>query len=1188
MQNLASSLTQQAIQNLHAARSRQSHHNRRSQRRSNIPFLSALVTLLAAVLMLVPAVQRSRAQGITGSITGTVTDPSGAVVSGAKVTIREVDTNATRTIQTSEAGTFTVTQLPPGHYSVKVDKSGFKTYEQSGITLVIDQLAQINAQLSVGSEAQNIEVTSTGPVIQTEDSSVGQVIDSQSIQNTPLNGRLSVMGLIALSPGVQGVGAQDQLAVRGMTYAVGTGSRNAYGGLGSTLDGVVNKEVTLQRAEPEIPSLDALSQFKVLTTGAPAEFNEPSQVIVVTNSGTNRFHGELLEYNRSKGTSAKSYFGGSLPRPAYERNEFGGNFAGPILLPGYNGKDRSFFFVAFEGFRLSQSASVNSQEPTLKMRSGDFSEFLDANGDGNCTQTNSSGVNPGYYCIYDPSTGQKFPGNIIPNFSSRFNSVSSQLLNLLYPQPTTSGTGTNTFQLVPYTSNAKRTSLRIDHKISDKDQIRGTFLEALYGPNPDVGASSLQGGFSGDGEHNTNTILGWTHTFSPTLLIDTYASYFHLPIYRTPQNVGTKWESIIPGLSPQLIEGAPQISMTNITTVSEQGSKDLEQAIQANTAVTKVLARHTIKAGFSYIFDNHWNESAVSPQRGSFSFNGQYTGDPGTPPAYEKSGIAFADFVLGLPATTGQGTPGTFITRNISSQYAAYVQDDWKATPKLTINAGLRYDLQWFEPGPYGEFSLYVPSLAKVIVFGSSYPAGAISSYVNSLQASNLIALSSNSSVASNPFSFLGRPNKNFAPRFGFAYQAMPNTVLRGAFGVYFNLLPASYMGNMFGTLPFEASESFTNSKAYASAFTMSNPFSATGSFSANPSVNAEHPLVTPYTEEYNLAVEHQFPKAIDIRIGYVGQHNLKQNNYGGSGNYAPNINLADPPVVGSTAQSTNLHQPFASIPYTLDPIFHSTMNSLQIGVHKQYTRGLAFGAEYQWTRVLGTENVEDPSGLHPQDSYGPVGGITPQVLQVSYSYLLPFGRGHSLFGTAGDVTDKFISGWQISGITDAQTGQPFSVSYSAPGSPVGQVSGRANRVSGVPLYPSNKTRAEWFNPAAFTAPPCYNSVETGSPTVNCQAVYLAGQAASVPTHATYGTSGYDMLRGPRFQDWDMSLQKNIPWHDHYNLQLRADSFNVFNHPNFGTPNSSITNSNVGTITGISGTPSYEQRTIEFAAKFNF
>lgn len=1122
--------------------------------------LSALLGCLLVLITLAVA-PSAHAQGITGSITGTVTDSSGAVVPGATVTVQQVETNALKIVTTSDAGTYTVTQLQPGHYNVKVEKGGFKAQEQKGITLVIDQTAVINAQLTVGSQEESVEVTSLGAVIQTEDSSVGQVIDSQAIQNTPLNGRLSVMGLIALSPGVQGVGAQDQLAVRGMTYAVGTGSRNAYGGLGSTLDGVVNKEVTLQRAEPEVPSIDALSQFKVLTTGAPAEFNEPSQVIIVTASGTNKYHGELLEYNRSKGTSAKPYFGGGKPRPPYERNEFGGNFAGPIRLPGYNGKDRSFFFVAWEGFRLSQSASVNSQEPTALERQGIFTEFSQP--------------------VIDPSTGTAFSGQQIQ--SNRQNAVSLQLLKLLYPNPTQSGTGTNTFELVPYTSVAKRFSLRLDHKISDKDQIRATFMEALYGPNPDVGASSLQGGFSGDGEHNTNTILGWTHTISPTLLVDTYVSYFHLPIYRTPQNYQTKWESIIPGLSSQLIEGAPQISITNITSVAEQGSKDLEQVIQANTAVTKVLSRHTIKTGFGYLYDNHWNEGATSPQRGQFVFNGQYT--QGTQTASSGAPWAFADFLLGLPATTAQGTPGTFITRNTSHQWAAFVQDDWKPLPKLTINLGIRYDLQWFTPGPYGEASLYVPSMNKVVVFGSSYPTQAIPYYVNTLTASNLMTLSSSVGISNNPFAFLGRPDKNFAPRLGFAYQLVPNTVLRGAFGIYFNLLPASYVGSLFGTLPFVATQNFTNSKTYASAFTMSNPFSAAGTYSPNPSVNAEHALVTPYTEEYNLAIEHQFRGGFDIRVGYVGQHNVKQNNYGGGGNYAPNINLADPPIVGSTVQSTNLHQPFASIPYNMDPIFHSNMNSLQAGVHKQYTHGFAFGVEYQWTRVLGTENLEDPSGQHPQDSYGPVGGITPQVLQVNYSYALPMGRGKLLFGSASDVLDKFIGGWQLSGITNFQSGQPFSVTCSASGTPQGQVCGRANRNPGVSLYPTSQSKAQWFNPLAFSVPQCYNSITTGT---NCLNVYNAGVAAGVTTYDPYGNSGYNMLRGPKFQDWDMSLQKNIKWMEHYNLQLRADSFNIFNHPNFGTPNANISNSNVGTITGTSGTPSYEQRTIEFAAKFNF
>jgi hypothetical protein len=1122
---------------------------------------SALLSLLVLVLMLA---QGAFAQGVTGSITGTVTDSTGAAIPDATVTIRNTATNSVHTVKTSEVGSYTVPQLPPGQYTVQVDKVTFKSYKQSAITLSIDQVAQVDAQLTVGATNEVVEVTSTEPVIQTSTSSVGSVIDSQAILNTPLNGRLGINGLVALAPGVQGAGAQDQLDTRGVTASVGTGSRSSYGGLGSTLDGVTNQEVTLQRGEGEVPSLDAIAEFKILTTGAPAEFNQPAQIIVASASGTNGLHGGGFEYNRSKGTSAKTYFGGALPRPAYQRNEYGGNLSGPIFIPRlYNGRDKSFFFLAYEGFHLTQSYSDNTTEPTALEREGNFSEFLAG---GICAPSATTST-----YIYNPATGQPFAGNII---TSTLNPVDLQLLKLLYPNPTTSGCGTNTYELVQETSNASRFSVRLDHKLSEKDQLRFTYLRAFYGPSPTNGNNSLQGGNALDGEHNQNFIIGWTHTFSPTLLLDVTGSYFHLPIYRTPQNYKTDFSSIIPGLGTELIEGAPQITITNIQSVSESGSHDLEQDAQLVTSITKVLSKHTLKAGFSYLFNDHWNDSAETPQRGSFNFNGQYTTSPTALTGGNKSGIAFADFMLGTPVSTGNAAPNNYIVRNLSSQYGMYLQDDWKALPNLTINAGLRYDLQWFQGNPYGNESLYIPSLGKVVVFGKSYPSTAIPSLLTSIP----ITLSSQAGLPNSAFGYLGQDKHNFAPRFGFAYEPVHNTVIRGAFGLYFALLPSNYVDTApFGTLPFVSSETYSNSTTTTPAFTMSNPFSATGAFTANPSVSAQAKTTTPYTEEYNLAIEHQLPKGVDVRIGYVGQHNLKQNNYGGSGNYSPNINLPSQPVLttgSTTVQSTYLVQPFSTISYNMAPIFHSSMNSLQIGVHKQYSQGLAFGAEYQWTRVLGTENLQNPSGATPNDSYGPIAGLTPQVLTVNYSYLLPFGKGKTFLGGAGNLVDKIVSGWQISGISTFQTGQPFSVTYSALGSYTlnnvvykNLVSGRASLVPGQPLYPSHKTKAEWFNPAAFTAPT---------------------NAAGIPGGA-YGNSGYDMLRGPGFQDWDMNLEKNIVFAGRYKVQLRADSFNIFNHPNLGTPNASISNSSsVGTITSISSTPSYEQRTVEFAAKFSF
>jgi hypothetical protein len=365
------------------------------------------------------------------------------------------------------------------------------------------------------------------------------------------------------------------------------------------------------------------------------------------------------------------------------------------------------------------------------------------------------------------------------------------------------------------------------------------------------------------------------------------------------------------------------------------------------------------------------------------------------------------------------------------------------------------------------------------------------------------------------------------------------------------------------------ASLSFTNVTPYnpATTFTMSSPFNGSGNAGGRPGANAMHPLVTPYTEEYNLALEHQFGGGLDVRVGYVGQHNLKQNNASGNGTFAPNLNFADPFDITKSAAAQAPFPLLGTINYAVDPLFHSIMNSLQVGVHKQYSRGIAFGAEYQWTRVLGTENLEDPSGKYPRDSYGNIGGITPNVLQLNYSYALPMGKGKWFFPNAGPFANKVVGGWEISGVVDAQSGQPFSVSYSAPTNPnPGTVSGRANVVPGASLYPAKKTRTLWFNPSAFTAPKDAN-----------------GNVGGV-----YGTSGYDMLYGPRFQSWDMNLKKNVAWGDHYNVQLRADAFNIFNHPNFTTPNANISNSNVGTVTGISGTPSYEARTMEFAVKFNF
>ncbi len=1059
--------------------------------------------------------------GTTASVSGSVTDKSGASLPNAAITIHNTDTGIDRTTQTSANGSYSVSQLQPGRYSLSVTEAGFKTFQQQNITLTIGQIAEVNAQMEVGAQQEQVTVSAGAPAIQTEDASIGLVIDSATITDTPLNGRLGINGLLALAPGVQAAGSQDQIPVYGLTPAINSNSRNAYGAVGFELDGGVNMNIGLQRPLGEVPPLDGIAEFKVITTNAPAEYNQPAQIIVVSKGGANAFHGTLLEFNRVAATAAKYYFAGALPKPKFIRNEFGGNFSGPIRLPHlYDGRDRSFFFFNYEGFRLKQANNLNSQVPTVKERGGDFSEFPTL-------------------VLKDPLTGLPFPGNVIP--ANRINTVDQQLQNVLYPLPTAAGTGVNAFEVVPFAQGVNRYSFRLDHKASDKNQFRATYIAGLYGPNPSTGATSRFGGMAGIGERNMNTVLGWTHIFSPTLVGDLTAAYLHLPVYRTPQNVGTDFSAIIPGLGPEVIQGAPQLAISNIVTVAEQGSRVLGQDIQLIGNLNKTAGRHNIKIGFSYLHDSTANLIAAVPQRGAYNFNGQYSGN------------AYADFLLGYPSTTQKPTPNTQKLLNVSHQAGVFIQDDWRATQRLTLNLGLRYDMQHIDDSPYGNNALYVPDLKKIVIFGSNYPPANSPQPVIPGFLSLPIVFASAVNLPSSLFDYLGQPDKNVAPRFGFAYQALPKSVLRGGFGLFYNLVGEyNIQASAFENIPYFGVQTFSQ-PAGAPTLTMYAPFGGTGAFASNPNVSAQAKTAVPYAEQYNLAVEQQVGRTMSVRVGYVGQLTLKQNNSssGGQANTTPDLN--QPAPAAGPVQPRRPVQPFASIYLTQDPIFHTDSNALQVGAHKRFEGGFQLNAEYEYIHVLGTESFVNP--MNTGDSYGNIGGLAPQSLNVSYSYVLPFGRNRRFFANSNKVVDHLIDGFEFSGITQYQAGQPFSVGYNT--SVQGSYNSRADRVNGVPLYPADKTKTQFFNPAAFSAPAPF----------------------------TFGNSAYNLLHGPRYQEWDMSLAKNTNITEHTRLQVRVDAFNVFNHPNFANPSATLSNaSTFGRITSTTGEP----RTMALGAKLQF
>jgi Carboxypeptidase regulatory-like domain/TonB dependent receptor len=1060
--------------------------------------MCATVALLASLAL---------GQEVTATLTGVVTDPSGAAVSGANVVATNLDTTISSSTNTGSSGGYVITLLRPGRYKITVSQPGFKTFEQTGINLEVNQRARVDVPLSVGQLTDRIEISGEPPIIETEDSAVGKVIDNQSITQLPLNGRVNIMGLMALAPGIQNAGAQDQVPYYGITPQVAGGSTT--GSVAFTLDGITNQLTWIERGLVEYPPLDGLQEFKVITSGASAEFGKANQVVVVSKSGNNELHGELYEYNRNREFTAKNFFAESLPNPAYNRNEYGGNFGGPIVIPHvYNGRNRSFFFMNYEGFNLVQASTVSQAVPTVAERAGNFA---------------------GLPAITDPYTGAPFPGNVIP--STRINPVDVRL-GQLYPLPNTAGTGAagtgvNLVQNIGYQSGVQRGSFRIDHHISDQTQLAFSYLQENVGPNPSIGPVSTFGGLAGIGEHLILPVLSLNHVFSPTVVSETRIGYQHQRIFRIPQNYNLGTNNIIPGLPFQPIDGAPQITITGIVSMSEAGSSDLQQDINFVENLSVVKGSHSFKMGFNYEFTTHYNIAAESPQRGAYAFNGQYSGN------------SVADFVLGYPTSTQLPTPAALIGKFVANRYNFYFLDDWKVTPKLTVNLGLRYELQVIRPEIHGDAALYIPGQNQIAVFANSYPSGAIPAAISAYP----VTLSKNLGLPTNLMSYIGQDPNNFAPRVGLAYSLTPHTVFRSGFGVYYNVLTLNYTQAAQTNIPFLVVGTYEQPAGKIPGFTMSNPFPGSASVPANPNAQAYQHTSTPYNLQWNGTVEHQLKGGVGLRASYVGQRNVGQ--FG-----TPNINQPLPSP--GPVQPNRPYQPFATISLNDDPIFQSTTHQLQGGVEKRYNNGLLVTAQYSFTRALGTETYMNPTNYN--DSRGPLSALRKNVLVTSYVYDLPFGTGRPFLSHLSPAANYIIGGWQISGLVQALSGLPFSPSFDT--TVQGSVGGRPNLILGVPLYPSNRSINNYFNPAAF----------------------------AMPANYTYGNAGYDILWGPGQYTWDMGLSKRIKLIERAMLELRVDAFSVFNHPTFSNPASDISvTSTVGRITSAGG-----NRTVQIGAKLTF
>jgi hypothetical protein len=1035
------------------------------------------------------------AQSNSAVILGVVNDSSGAAIAGAKVTVANQGTSISTTATTTAEGQYTVTNLEPGIYRVTATAPGFAEKSIRDITIFVNQTVRVDVGLEVGSVATRTEVQATAPVVQSETSSIGQVVDSRQVTKMPLDGRGSLNGLLALAPGVMTTG-QNPLISGGVWF----GSTNL------TIDGVSDIDTGNERLGPVVPSLESVEEFKVIANGASAEFGRGgAQVLVETKSGTNQFHGSLFEFNRNAVLAAKNFFATSLPKPAFNRNEYGASLGGPIV------HNKLFFFAAFEGLNRVISGTNITAQPSDAIKSGNFA---------------------GLATITDPAAGAPFPGNQIP--MGRISPVAQGLLKFAsepnLPGTAAGGLGNNFVYNTPTRETNDRYSGRLDYQLSAKDKITGRYYFAGDGPYQSGvgGATDKYGNWGGFGASSHNAGASYSRILTPTIINEVRVGFLQINYYRTPQNNSFDPTTLIPGLIPPVpgLGGVPTVTITGFAGFFDQpGSGDRQRSYEFSDNLSWVRGRHSMKVGGSFQRVSAFNFQNPAPARGSFAFDGRYTGQ------------SFADFLLGDTNATSRTTEN-LQTEPRNNRAALFAQDDWTVSSKLTLNLGVRWNYEGvFENGfGAGNLANFYPATGRIVVLKGT---------PNPLFAG--LPIVSGQSLGLDSSNYQQRRWKQFEPRIGFAYRPFGNSnfVVRGSYGIFHNVI-GGYIGytGLPNNPPFQTVQTFAALPGNVPSLTFANPFPGTPTIPANATINAVAANRTNGNmQQWNFTLEGAVAKNTAVRISYLGNkgtHIDRQDN------------LNDPGPGPGVVQVRRRYQPFGTINY-YESGANTFLSQIQVGVVRRVAAGLSFQAEYQFNKSLS----EQPYGIGaPTDvfnarlDWGNADSIRTHYATINFTYELPFGKGRQY--TLSGVADKILGGWQLASIASLGTGQPFSVTFNS--TVVGWPSSRADIVGN----PNGAgTIYQWFNPAAY----------------------------AVPAPFAFGNSARNSLWGPGIINWDQAVYKRFGITDRINLEFRAEFFNIMNHANFDVPAANISvPAQVGRITNITNTP----RDIQFGMRLAF
>jgi Carboxypeptidase regulatory-like domain/TonB dependent receptor len=1192
----------------------------------------SLIFALLLLAFLVPA----WAQKDTGAIVGTVRDTTGAVIVDAAVEVTDVERGETFTTTTNQSGEFVASPLHVGRYKVTVAKAGFKKAVSQTVDLNVQDRVAVNIALQVGQISEEMIVNATAPLLETETSELGQVVDQKRVSNLPLNGRnFAQLALLSTGTAPSEPGARDE---GGYGFSA-NGARSLQNNF--LLDGVDNNSNLpdlLNETNFVIqPPVEALQEFKVQTNAYSAEFGRGNGAIVnaVIKSGTNQIHGSAWEFLRNNKLDGRNYFDNpALPVPQYQQNQFGATFGGPIDIPHvYNGRNRSFFFADYEGYRVRQAQTQTAFVPPTAWRTGDFSSLIDYT---TVTGTDCNGISTYAGEIFDARLAQSTCGvpfqyaggkpiNIIPATPVVAGGGSLDPLALrlaaLYPAagPIDPNTGNNFLANPVRRETRNNFDARVDQKFSDKDNAfvrfsienQPSFIPGTFGGLADGG-----GFFSGDENFSYRSVaISETHVFRPDLINEFRLGYNRVNAQRLELNADTN-VSASPGIdfpgvpySPG-IGGLPQLVFSDVATLGSPTflpSRELQNSYTLSENLTWVRGRHTWKYG-TEIRHEEFTIFQPAAARGTLNFDSTFTDNPAD---IGSGGTGFASFMAGL--TSGGSINNLHNVDYFRNTYAFYAQDDWKVTPNLVLNLGLRYELFGTVSERFndtGNFDLSDPTNPTIIV-----PKG---------QTAQLTPFISQY-VKISPTGSRGLVNSdlnNFAPRFGLAWEFMPKTVLRMGYGIFYGGQengPYSNPSPGFNP-PFFVNESFVEPCSAPSANANAGeldcrvpgiPALASG-FPANSLVNPNTPIFfsvdqnlrTPYMQQWHFGFERELPGDSVFALTYGGSKGTKLYTFFNGNQAAPDANPSD-----ATAPRRPV---FASIigdgPCTLatsgncSPVFDtgidwfrstgsSSYNSLQARFEKRFSKGLQFEVTYTWAHSIDiasnanlgpTQNnsdfryFKDPGAERGNSDFD-----VRQRMVANTIYELPIGHGKKFFGGASGATNQIVGGWQVASIVSVSTGNWFTVldvdgNFANSDGGAGGVSqrpdvvGDPNKAGPVAANPGcaapSKIRipSQWFNTCAFVD----------------------------PALGSFGDVGRNTIVAPGYTTWDFSVFKNFRTSERTNLEFRSEFFNILNHTNFLFADSGPQNGNNATILGTSQfgslTAARPPRQIQFALKFSF